>query len=122
MKLLDCTLRDGAHVTKGFFGRDVAISIIDHLARANVDIIEIGFLQNCIYDVDKVFFPSFKEVDDLLKDVPNIDSLGSRLSVMARPDRIDINSLKYKSKYIDTIRIAFYYDMIDSVEECAEIL
>ena len=39
IELLDCTLRDGGHLTNSFFGKDVIIDIINKLAESKVDII-----------------------------------------------------------------------------------
>ena len=47
VKILDCSLRDGGHLNKSNFGYDIIKGIIEKLALANTDIIEIGFLQNC---------------------------------------------------------------------------
>ena len=46
IKLLDCTLRDGAHLNKGKFGKKVIVDTIKDLVEANVDIIEVGFFDN----------------------------------------------------------------------------
>lgn len=43
VRLLDCTLRDGAHLNKGYFGRKTIEETIIDLVEAKVDIIEVGF-------------------------------------------------------------------------------
>ena len=45
-KLLDCTLRDGAYLIDKKFGNDTINGMIHGLLEANIDIIEMGFLQN----------------------------------------------------------------------------
>ncbi len=45
-KILDCTLRDGAYLMNKKFGNENINGIIRGLMKANVDIIEIGFLQD----------------------------------------------------------------------------
>lgn len=110
MKILDCTLRDGAHVTSGWFGKERILSIIHGLNNAGIDIIEFGFLQGEEYDADKVFFPALSDVDNLMVDLPGDFNKKSTLSIMARPDRVSLNSLDYQSDYVDMIRFAFYYD------------
>lgn len=44
IKLLDCTLRDGGYVNDWKFGHNNMVSIFERLVDANVDYIEIGFL------------------------------------------------------------------------------
>ena len=46
IKLIDCTLRDGAHLNKGFFGFKTIKETIYNLVEAKVDIIEVGFFAN----------------------------------------------------------------------------
>ena len=46
VRILDCTLRDGAYVVDKFFGENVIQGIIGGLVKSKIDIIEIGFLQN----------------------------------------------------------------------------
>lgn len=47
IKLLDCTLRDGGYVNNWQWGFGSARRIIQTLTRAGVDIVEVGFLQQC---------------------------------------------------------------------------
>lgn len=44
IQLLDCTLRDGGYVNDWNFKRDTAISVLERLAAAGIDILEVGFL------------------------------------------------------------------------------
>lgn len=44
IQILDCTLRDGGYVNDWRFGRRNIASILDKLEKANIDIIECGFL------------------------------------------------------------------------------
>ena len=44
IKLLDCTLRDGGYINDWKFGHDNLVSIFERLEDANLDIIEVGFL------------------------------------------------------------------------------
>lgn len=46
IRLLDCTLRDGGYVNDWKFGHDSLVGIFERLVDANVDIIEIGFLDD----------------------------------------------------------------------------
>lgn len=56
--LLDCTLRDGGYVNDWKFGHNNLVSIFERLVDANVDIIEIGFLdERRPYDIDRSIMP-----------------------------------------------------------------
>ena len=46
VKLLDCTLRDGGYVNDWAFGYDNIVNIFERLITANLDIVEVGFLDN----------------------------------------------------------------------------
>ena len=46
LMLLDCTLRDGGYVNDWKFGFDGAREVIKQLTRANIDVVEVGFLRN----------------------------------------------------------------------------
>ena len=46
LKLLDCTLRDGGYVNDWKFGFNSARDIINWLTKANIDVVEVGFLRN----------------------------------------------------------------------------
>ena len=56
IKLLDCTLRDGAHLNGGNFGRRTIEEIILDLVGAKVDIIEVGFFDNKQRDANHTYF------------------------------------------------------------------
>ena len=59
-KLLDCTLRDGAYLIDKKFGDETIIGIIDGLNKANIDIIEIGFLQDEGFGEGKTVYKNSK--------------------------------------------------------------
>lgn len=58
VKLLDCTLRDGGYVNDWEFGRSNLISIFERLVDAEVDIIEVGFLDDRRpFDINRSIMP-----------------------------------------------------------------
>lgn len=58
IKLLDCTLRDGGYLNDWNFGHDNIVNIFERLVSAEVDIIEIGFInESRQYDTDRTIFP-----------------------------------------------------------------
>ena len=59
IRLLDCTLRDGGYVNDWKFGHDSLVGIFERLVDANVDIIEIGFLDDRRpFDIDRSIMPN----------------------------------------------------------------
>jgi len=108
--ILDCTLRDGAHVNKGYFGKENIHIIVKSLIQSKVDYIEVGFVENCIYDEHRSFFPDLESAE---KFCSNFDF--NNFSVMIRSDRLEFEKLNYKSDSISLVRIAFYPEHIERV-------
>ena len=46
IRLLDCTLRDGGYVNDWEFGHHNIVSIFERLVDSNIDIVEIGFIDD----------------------------------------------------------------------------
>ena len=114
IKILDCTLRDGAQANKARFGKNVIRNIIDNLSQANIDIIECGFVKECDYDEECSYFPQ--------------PSLARTFLTEKRPDimyaalmdygRYNVDDLeKCDGKTFDLLRISFFEWDLDNVEE-----
>ena len=55
ISLLDCTLRDGGYLNDWEFGHDNIVNIFERLVSAEIDIIEIGFLnESREYDTNQI--------------------------------------------------------------------
>lgn len=64
IKLLDCTLRDGGYLNDWQFGHDNIVNIFERLVSAEVDIIEVGFInESRQYDSDRTIFPDAVSVN-----------------------------------------------------------
>ena len=64
--LLDCTLRDGGYVNDWRFTNTNIVSIFERLVDANVDIIEVGFLdERRPFDLDRSIFPDTRSADQI---------------------------------------------------------
>lgn len=109
IKLLDCTLRDGGHVNNFAFGWHQIRTIIGCLTRARIDIIELGFLKNVIYDPNKSLFSTVAQAEALLGGAP----MGQDFSLMIRPDWYDISLLEPCAGRIGKIRWAFHARDLD---------
>ena len=77
VRVLDCTLRDGGYVNDWNFGIGSIKSIISRLAKANLDIIEVGFIDDRNkYNLDRSLFPNSDAIKPALK---NIDTRSSMI-------------------------------------------
>lgn len=57
ISLLDCTLRDGGYLNDWEFGHDNIVNIFERLVSAELDIIEVGFInESREYDATVRFF------------------------------------------------------------------
>ncbi len=104
IRLLDCTLRDGAYVNNAEFGKPAMRGIINKLQDAHVDIIECGWLKDPEYKDGTTFFhiPS-----DLL---PYINDKNDKIIYCAMIDwnRYDASVLPLcDGKSIDAVRVVF---------------
>ena len=113
--LLDCTLRDGAHVNASNFGHDHISSIIKCLNKASLDIIELGFLKPGKYNNNHTNFPYIEDVYSLLQERPE----KSHYSLMARADAYNVNDLSECTGTVQYIRIAFYYNYLEGAVKFA---
>lgn len=120
LKLLDCTLRDGGYVNEWKWGFQTAREIIQSLVRAEVDVVEIGFLRNVQnYNPDITVCNYIEELNRLLPDNPG----KTMFSGMAMRSNYDINKLSpYSGKGIEMIRITAHdYDIEDGMDFAKEV-
>lgn len=122
IKLLDCTLRDGGYINDWNWGYRSAQTIISLVSRANIDIVEVGFLRNV-------------EAEDSKRTVGNtISFLNSFLpekkysniiyAAMAMQSNYDINKLEpYSGEGIKLIRVtAHSYDIYEGIEFAKKVM
>ena len=120
LKLLDCTLRDGGYVNDWKWGFHVARAIIQNLVKANVDVVEVGFLRNVEkYDPDVSVCNHIEELNRLLPDNPG----HTMFSGMAMRSNYDINKLSpYNGSGIEMSRItAQDYDIEEGMDFAREV-
>ncbi len=104
IRLLDCTLRDGAYVVDARFGTSAIKGIVSKLQDANVDIIECGWLKNAPHEKGTTFFHVPSDFEPYL--VNRNDNL--TYAAMIDWDRYDLSYLpECDGKSIDAIRVVF---------------
>lgn len=109
IKVLDCTLRDGAYVVNSLFGKEQISGIIHFLQKAGIDIIECGWLRNCIHNSESVLYNQPQDLEEH----------GQNYALMFDFGKYDINNLNLKSN-IGIIRIAFYKEDLDKISFAVE--
>ena len=116
IQILDCTLRDGAHLNGGNFGRKVLVETISDLVQANVDIIEVGFFDNEDHDENSSYFSSVAQVKNILpKNRGN-----SKFALMA--DFVDVSEVEPCDGTVDFFRLSFKRNRWDWAMNAAKIL
>lgn len=111
--ILDCTLRDGAHVNNGLFGKEVANSIVESLVNSGINMIELGFLEPSSANPGTTFFESFDQCAEFF----SLSGYGKKVNygLMLRTDRCPIDAIKI-NPFIDFIRIAFYPNQLEDAK------
>ncbi len=113
VKLLDCTLRDGAHVTSGRFGYNHIINIAETLSEAKIDIVELGFLRQIYYDQDISSFPHMDEAYKVVDKLHLHNKNAVEYALMVRADEYNVDDITECTGKIKILRIAFYYDYLE---------
>jgi len=116
ISVLDCTLRDGGYVNDWNFGIGSIKSIISRLAKANIDIIEVGFIDDrSSYNPDRTLFPDTASIMPVLE---NIDRFDSMIVAMIDFGTCALEKISpQKESCIDGIRVIFKKKDLDSAIE-----
>lgn len=121
IRLLDCTLRDGGYVNDWEFGSNNLLSIYERLLDSNVDIVEIGFLDDRRpYDKNRSIMPDTKSAAYIWG------------SIKKRPDMV-VGMIDYgtcsltnlepcQESFLDGIRVIFKkHFMQQAMEYCRQV-
>ena len=118
-KILDCTLRDGAYLVDKKFGDNTIHGIISGLEDANIDIIEIGFLQDEGMGEGKTVY---KNAGEAKKFIPK-EKGNTIFAALADYSRYSIENLEENDgTSIDAVRACFFKnERYDVIEFCKEV-
>lgn len=105
VKLLDCTLRDGAYLLDKRFGDENIRGIVSGLLEAKMDFIEIGFFQNEGFGEGKTVFRNSTDAARYVPDEKG-DSLFTVLADCSRYDLRDLDGRRPDS--VDAVRECFF--------------
>lgn len=121
IQLLDCTLRDGGYVNDWEFGYNNLISIFERLTAANIDIIEVGFLdEHRPYDRNRSIMPDTASVEKIWS---TVEKRPSMVVGMIDFGTCPIENLQPCSEsYLDGIRVIFKkHKMHAAMEYCRQV-
>lgn len=104
--LLDCTLRDGGYINDWKFGRENVISIFERLVSAQLDFIEVGFIDDRrTFDVERTIQPDTDSFDRLFG---HLDHGNSMVVGMIDYGTCRIENVRpCKDSCLDAIRVIF---------------
>ena len=121
IKLLDCTLRDGGYLNDWNFGNNSMINIVKRLIKSNVDIIEVGFLDDRRdFDTNRSINPTTSSYDSIYKD---IDKKNAYITAMINYGTCSIDNIAPKSEsMINAIRVIFKQPKMEgALELCHQL-
>ena len=117
VSVLDCTLRDGGYVNEFKFGNQQISDIITLLSRANIDMVECGFLRSGASDLECTLFDSVEAIAKVIKQ----KKPGCTYVAMIQYGAISLDEIsENKGDSIDGIRLTFHEQEIDEVFDFAE--
>ncbi|MFI3262677.1 MAG: hypothetical protein R3Y26_07190 [Rikenellaceae bacterium] len=102
-KLLDCTLRDGGYLNDWNFGYDTIMYVFNNLVNAQIDYIEVGFLDDrCISDMNRTIQPDTCSYNKLFE---GCNKGRSKVLAMIDYGTCALENIQNKEdNFIDTIR------------------
>ena len=121
IKLLDCTLRDGGFINDWEFGKDNIINVFERLVSADIDIIEIGFLdERRTADSNRTIMPDCATVNRLYG---GLDKGNALIVGMIDYGTCGIEHLiPCSDSFMDGIRIIFKKErMHEAIAFCGEV-
>ncbi len=106
IKLLDCTLRDGGYINDWEFGHDNLVSVFERVVDANVDIIEIGFLDDRrAFDINRSIMPDTASVEKIYG---GLERKQAMVVGMIDYGTCDIKNIQpCEESFLDGIRVIF---------------
>ncbi|GFI45276.1 4-hydroxy-2-oxovalerate aldolase [Lachnospiraceae bacterium] len=117
--LLECTLRDGGYITDWKFSDKCIKDIIASLIEANLDLIEVGYLNRNAKEKNTTLFSSVEKISEFLP----TDRKGKTILAMADVTQFYPEDLTpYDGSSIDGIRVVFYkHQANQAIKLCRKI-
>lgn len=121
-RLLDCTLRDGGFVNDWEFGHGNIVSIFERLVSSNIDIIEIGFLdERRQFDRNRTIMPDTDAIEKIYGD---LDKGQAMIVGMIDFGTCSLDHLSLcADSFLDGIRVIFKKsNMTEAMAFCQQII
>lgn len=120
-QILDCTLRDGGYINDWRFGKKTIVSILEKLEKANIDIIECGFLTRMVKDEACSLFNDIAQIEKVL---PRQERTAMYVAMIAIGEKeLHPSELApFDGKSLEGIRLTFHKEEIDQAMEWARII
>lgn len=116
VEILDCTLRDGGYINEWRFGEANIRRICRKLSESNVDIIELGFLQDGCTDREASLFDTIEQTEGYAP-----TDCKPKLVTMISLGKFDINRLR-PSDSVSGIRLIFRKNELDEAVKASKII
>lgn len=118
IKLMDSSLRDGGNVNDWNFGGRVIEGIIRDLNSSRIDIIELGYLRDVIYDQNRSLYNTIEEAKvNVLPTENNVE-----YSLMVQEDKWNWDNLVPCDGTIKHIRVSFHkIDVAEGLTLCKRV-
>lgn len=121
LRLLDCTLRDGGYLNDWEFGHDTMVNVFERLVSANVDVIEIGFLdERRQFDINRSIMPDTASVARIYGELEKRQAM---VVGMIDYGTCGIEHIQpCEQSYLDGIRVIFKkHLMYDAIAFCKQV-
>lgn len=121
VKLLDCTLRDGGYVNNWSFGRSTILNILRQLNNANIDYVEVGFIDDSsVKDINRTIYSGTCVIDELFNTA--VDKKATTLAMINFGHCGIDNICPCENSFLDGIRVMFKKEkMKEAIDFCHQI-
>lgn len=124
--LLDCTLRDGGYINKWKFDDASIKNMIEGFLEANIDFIEIGYLNPSSDGINTTQFPSLSGMKRFLPS----DRRNLQILVMADVAQVRTEDIvQHQDGFVDGVRVVFYKHQVkealllgERIKQCGYLL
>ncbi|MDR1021736.1 MAG: aldolase catalytic domain-containing protein [Prevotellaceae bacterium] len=119
--LLDCTLRDGGYINNWNFGQNTLINVFERLVSANIDYIEVGFLdERQPFNINRSIMPDTKSVEMIYG---NLHKGNTQVVAMIDYGTCGLSHIQpCAESFLDGIRVIFRkHIMHEAMKFCKEL-
>lgn len=120
LEILDCTLRDGGYVNDWVFGYDTIKHISNNIASSGIDIFEICFMRDEMYNKNRCVFPDVETMSNVIQKHPNV----KYAAMIETGNLLPIQKIsEKKNEFIDMIRFVTWKNKTDlAYDYCDKLL